>query len=263
MNSAEPSNMRTALDWKDGYNLINREERNLSAILYHILLQKDNLAKFLQLIECPFPVLRQETGIYFEYAFLRDLWAYKNHGNDRRRSVILAQLKASNGPELERMSILEFNTYFGAVPQPSADFIQSPGNWSISRFRSTISDNTAFLNACKFKWSFNAKPDIVIHTSHDSAVCIEAKFESGEGSYPTKPDEIREFDKRGIVKVGQTELQKYIMEDLLGIRTQFIFLVQQPSAKSATHKTMVWKDVFRALDTSDCAPFIEQWFNRL
>lgn len=38
--------------------------------------------------------------------------------------------------------------------------------------------------------------------------------------------------------VGQTELQAYILEELLGIDTNFVFLVQDPKAKSDTHTTV-------------------------
>jgi hypothetical protein len=157
------------------------------------------------------------------------------------------------------MSTLEFNTFFGAVPKASHKFIQSPGNWSIGRFKENISDKCEFLKVCKFKWSFKAKPDIVIHTSHDTAVCIEAKYMSGEGHYPTTPSEIREFKRRELPFVSQTSLQEYMMVELLGIETQFVFLVQKPSLKPKTHNILLWKDAFACLNTENCPPFVKKW----
>lgn len=123
---------------------------------------------------------------------------------------------------------MEFNEYFGAVPLPSEKYIQSPGNWSISKFKDNFPDNDEFLKVCKFKWCFNVKPDIVIHTSNDHAICIEAKFESGEGIFPTKQTVKDEFNRRELKFVGQTEIQKKIMK-LLGIKSKFLFLVQKPA----------------------------------
>ncbi len=65
------------------------------------------------------------------------------------------------------MSIPNFNNFFvqSKTRKPSSVEIESPGNWSIAKFDENVSDNTEFLNICKFKWSFNAKPDIVVNTS--------------------------------------------------------------------------------------------------
>ena len=168
--------LRISLDYKSGYFQINREERNLAAIFYHTLLLDDNLKQFVDLIGCNQKIVDNEMGIYFEYAFIRDLWSNINSGNDLKRKLILDFLKPANRQQLEEMSILEFNKHFGAVRTLSTDIIASPSNWSIKYYDETISDNNTFLEVCKFKWCFNAKPDIVINTSHDTAICIEAKF---------------------------------------------------------------------------------------
>lgn len=254
-------NLRTLLDYKDGYYKINREERNLAAIFYHTLLLGNNLNLFLDKIGCKFPIVENEMGIYFEYAYIRDLWYNIKQSNDFKRKLILDLLQPNNRQDLEKISILEFNTYFGAVSKPSENEIQSPSNWSIVYYDKNIKDNEEFLKVCKFKWCFNAKPDIVIHTSHDRAVCIEAKFESEEGKYPAKPVEKEIFNKRDLSTIGQLSIQKKIMEELLGIQSEYIFLVQRKSINE-THKAWTWKEAFENLDTNNCPYFIKQWLLR-
>lgn len=263
-------NIRTALGFDKGYYTINREERNLAAIFYHLLLQKDNLSRFLNLTKCPFPVLEDEVAIYFEFAFLRDLWFNidsqandNDNRNARKRNVILDLLNPSNREELKSMSVLNFNTYFGAVPKPSPVYIQSPGNWSIPFYNSNIKDNDEFLKVCKFKWCFNAKPDIVIHTTNEHAICIEAKLESKEGKYPSSEKERKLFFERGFQElVGQLEIQKKIIDDLLGIQAQYIFLISEKTSSSDSD-TLTWREVFKNLDTSQCPKFIVEWIKRI
>jgi len=254
-------NLRSLIKFDSSYTDICREERNLAAIFYHLLLSKDNLRRFLDLIQCPFPIVEDEFGIYFEYAFLRDLWFNIQYDNDLKREVILKLLKAENTEMLNAISIKEFNAYFG-VPNPSEKQIQSPSNWSIGKFKGNISNNSEFLRTTELKWAFNAKPDIVIHTSKNSAICIECKLESGEGHYPTSKSEIDEFRLRGLNKVSQTALQKYIMSDLLGIETQFIFLVNNKSTETETHLSFQWRDVFASLEVSENYDFVRKWINR-
>ena len=250
-------NIRSFLSWNKNYAAINREERNLAAVLYHVLLLKDNLNSFLEYIECPFKVDPLEMGMYFEYAFIRDLW-FQIHDNEKRRELILTLLKPRNESELTTLSTFEFNKFFGAVPQPSAKYIQSPGNWSLTKYHNTITVNDEFLKVCRFKWSFNAKPDIVIHSSRGEAVCIEAKLESMEGRYPQKPSEVAIFKARGVNSVGQTELQEYLMRTLLGINTQFVFLVNKANHHSSSHQVIHWKDMFRILDISGIPSFMHE-----
>lgn len=171
-------------------------------------------------------------------------------------------LQPNNREELEQKSVLEFNRYFGAVRKMSSDHIASPSNWSIKYYNDNITDNAEFLKVCKFKWCFNAKPDIVINTSHDTAICIEAKYESEEGKYPSNEFERDVFRKRGLELVGQLSIQKKIMEDILGIKTEYIFLVQKKS-QTKTHKIWTWKEAFDRLDTTNCPYFIQEWLKRL
>lgn len=265
MDDSAPKKMsaRSLLGWKDGYHAICREERNVAAIFYHLLMQERNLRRFLDLVDSKLPTRADEVAIYFEYAFLRDLWNARVRDVETARSLIVDLLAPPNADELRKMSVVEVNEFFGAVPVASREYIQMPGKWSIEKFAAHIPDNDAFLRTCRFKWAFNAKPDIVIHTTHDAALCVEAKLESGEGQYPTSRSEIDEFKRRGIPLQGQTDLQAYILRELLGIEAEFVFLVATRSARSATHRTITWADAFRALDASGCPPFMKTWIERI
>jgi len=256
------TNIRDFLNFDKSYFAINREERNFAAILYHLLLINNNLPKFMKLIKCDFPIVENEFAIYFEYSFLRDIWFNLKDGNDIKRKFILDFLKLSDNQYLSECNIETFNKYFGAVPKPSIKYIQSPSNWSIERYKSTILNDSEFLEVSQFKWAFNAKPDIVIHMSNTTAICIETKYECGESYYPSKAEERLEFSRRNLSLVSQTQLQKMILTELLGIETQYIMLVQKGSA-SNTHKAFYWKDVFGIMDMSNCPYFINDWNNRL
>jgi len=256
------NNIISLMNFDGNYLSINREERNLAAIFYHLLLSNNNMARFLELIKCPYPLIHNEVGVYFEYAFLRDLWFSIQNDNQTKRHLILHHLNPEKRSDLEKMSIHDFNVYFG-TPNPSKNYIQSPSNWNISRFKDNISCNDEFLKTARFKWAFNTKPDIVIHTSKSTAICIECKFESSEGKYPTNKSEISEFNKRNLEKVSQTSVQKYLMDELLGIDTQFIFLVKNKNAISPTHANYHWKDVFYALDLSGNPDYILKWIDQI
>lgn len=88
----------------------------------------------------------------------------------------------------------------------------------------------------------------------DRAICIEIKYESREGQYPTSPREKEIFRRRRIPYVGQTEVQKYMMEELLGMKTEFRFLVSK-KATSSTHKVIDWNETLAALDLSGVPAF--------
>ena len=82
----------------------------------------------------------------------------------------------------------------------------------------------------------------------------EAKYESNEGLYPSSEKEKNIFRKRGIKYVGQRELQKYMMEELLGIKTDFIYLVFKKE-KVKSHKIISWAEVFGSLDVNGIPRF--------
>ena len=76
------------------------------------------------------------------------------------------------------------------------------------------------------------------------------------GGMPQKADEKKIFNQRDIKRIGQTELQKYFMEDLLGVRTHFVFLVRKGVPSSNSHKIITWKQVFDCFDLGDSPRFI-------
>lgn len=247
-------NIRKIIGLDPNYSEINREERNYAAIFYAALLKPGNIEKFLALLgidETP----GEDFGIYFEYAYLRDIWS-KIYDDETKRSVLWQFLPITNIGELSNLPPVELNTYFGAGISASKAFVQQPGKWALSKYDRTIEGNDDFLTVCKFKWSFNIKPDIVIHLDKDRAICIEAKYESGEGQYPGTERDKAVFKRREIPYVGQMDLQKYMMEELLGIQTDFVFLVHKKS-KSETHKVVTWSEVFDCLETSALPPFAQ------
>jgi small subunit ribosomal protein S2 len=68
-------NFREYLKFDKSYCTINREERNLTTILFHILLENNNIEIFLNDIGIKKTIDMKSTsfGIYPEYAFIRDL----------------------------------------------------------------------------------------------------------------------------------------------------------------------------------------------
>jgi len=256
-------NLRTLLAWTDGYEPLCREERNFAAIVHHLLLQQANLTRFLRLVGSPEPTERERTAVFFEYAYLRDLWDTRASDPILARAAILDWLSPPAHYGLERLAILEWNTFFGAAPLASSVAIQNPGRWSISSFSKNITEDDFFLRACMFKWAFNAKPDLVIHTGESSAVCIEAKLESGEGRYPASAPDKAEFTRRGLARVRQTEVQTYLMGKMLGFQTTYVLLVRSPAARSETHRIITWKECFAALDWQEEAPFVRTWIERM
>ena len=264
----ETLNFRKLSGIDDSYFKINREERNLCAILFHTLLIENNFNLFLNKINCDFPIVENEKSIYLEYAFIRDIWEKIRtnngiyEGNKIKRKIILDFLNLSNRSDLEKMSISNFNNLFvqSEKRKPSSTEIESPGNWSVAKFDENLSNNTEFLNVCKFKWSFNAKPDIVINTSNNQAICIEGKFKSGESNYPTNKNEKEIFKRRELSFVGQLSMQPNIMK-LLGIESKFVLLANSKIV-TKTHVSYTWKEIFHSLNISSCPAFIKEWINR-
>ena len=256
---------------------INREERNYAAILYASLCKPSNLELFLKDLGCE-TEMGEDFGIYFEYAYLRDFWnsidgkvantelntEEKIHEANRKKGELIQKLL-----ELDEINeifkspddIKKINDALGAGANFSKIFIQSPGRWSINKLNQNFNNNEVFLKLCMFKWAFNIKPDIVIHMNKNTAICIETKYESDESQYPTSQAETQIFDARwadpGAVltpfeqamfanskhpRIKQMQLQKYMMEDLLGIKTKFV-LVGTKDLKSRDYEFRHWKEV--------------------
>ncbi|MCV6636585.1 hypothetical protein [Candidatus Albibeggiatoa sp. nov. NOAA] len=256
-------NIRESFDWKEPYHMINREERNVCAILYHLLLVNNNTLSFLEFLNKP-DYLETESSIFFEYSQLRDIW-YNFKNNEIKRNYILNSLGYSQNHWLRSCPRCDFNQYFGVGNKPSKEYIQSPSNWAMSHYDNTIENNDEFLNATKFKWCFNAKPDIVIHFGTEKAICIEAKFESGIGTYPSTDTDKSIFSKRKLDYESQTDTQVKIF-DLLGIQADFYILSKKKSKNNKqnckTHKSITWKEVFSILDTSNVPEYIQNWILR-
>jgi hypothetical protein len=256
----EKMNIREIAQFTPNYFEINREERNYAAIFFATLCLSGNVEKFLHYIGIeisPGP----DFGIYFEYAYLRDLWS-KIDNEEVKKEIIRQNLSINGIKDILQLSLAGINQKFGVSGETSAQFLQYPGKWAIVKYNENFPDNDDFLKICRFKWSFNIKPDIVIHLDRNYAVCIEAKYESGEGFYPSLEAEKSIFNRRGLKYVGQTELQKYMMEDLLGVETEFMFLVSRKE-KSGTHKVVSWAEAFGCLDMNGMPNFALQMVKKI
>ena len=221
------------------YSQICREERNYAAILYAALCDKDNVRALVQ--KCGvvghFDQANTDFGIYFEYAYLRDLWnsTLKNNdtktANDIRKKIIAASFSDIEGIQtlLQNGSIHDINKALVGGSKPSHQYIQSPGHWSVSNLREISEKNDDFFELCRFKWAFNIKPDIVIHLNAHQVICIEAKHESGQSKYPSSAKEKEIFKAAGMEPIGQLALQQYLMTNLLGLDARFVCIESNPS----------------------------------
>jgi len=274
-------NIREIIGNPPNYWEFCREERNYAAILFAELCKKENLAAFLKKYSTDDqPIENYQFGIYFEYAYLRDLWnsiGKSNEGGKHESSNNLDAIEAANIKRKEiiqkcltkvtgvdailKKSILEINQHF-VSGKPSEIFIQSPGRWSVAALSNTFKQPSDLLIACKFKWAFNIKPDLVIHLSKEKAICIEIKHESGEGRYPATTGEKSIFKSAGIKEtVGQIEMQKYLMTELLGLTTQFIFIksknIKTSNSLHDCPTELHWKDVFGCMDIAHMPLFAQ------
>lgn len=250
------------------YVSINREERNLCAILYSILLHEENLALFLDFIKgrcgVPSSFPDNDVDIFYEFAFLRDYWFSLGKSsissNLNKYNFIRKELGFLNQfPDIDLNNVSEIEKFNKSFGGRSKDKIDSPSNWIVAKMCESeyLKDKNNFVHACKFKWSFNAKPDIVLVGGGKNVICIEAKLESSESSYPTSGKEKELFDAvAGIEsRVGQVELQKY-MFDILNVESDFIFLEK----KNSKDTSLSWCELF-ALDFQVVPPFAKKWIN--
>lgn len=253
----------------DDYFLFNREERNYAAIFYALMFNPSNLRKFINLCNCSFNIDEIHFGIYFEYSYLRDLWDKINKENENKeeikREIIRNKLKISQIEEIIKLDFKDLNEKFGIAGSPSKDQIQYPGKWALTKFyKNFLYNKEDFLKVCKFKWSFNIKPDIVIQMNEKQVICIEAKYESSEGSYPSSEIEKNIFKKEfDLNEIKQTELQKYMFEDLLGFDCLSVFLRHKIINKTNYYLTLTWKDIFNSLDLSSLPLFAKEMIKKI
>jgi len=192
---------------------------------------------------------------------IRDLWNQIT-SEDVKKDIIRQHLKIQRIDEILNQPTIVINKQFGVTGNPSNKFVQYPGKWAIVNYNENFPDKDDFLKICRFKWSFNIKPDIVIHLDKEQTICIEAKYESGEGTYPVSEIEKKIFSKRNIPFVKQMKLQKYMMEDLLGLKTDFRYIVFKKS-KSDTHQVMSWADAFGCMNLNYLPEFAKEMVKRI
>jgi len=229
------------------YSEINREERNYAAILFAALCKPSNSLNLLNELGFKINELGPDYGIYFEYSYLRDLW-FQIEGNETKKEIIRQLLKINGIDSILNKPIADINRFFG-TSNPSKKHIESPSNWAITRYykgfdNANIVDNYNFLKVCLFKWSFNIKPDIVIHIDKNNALCIEAKYKSKESTYPGTQKDQKIYDAKIKSRVSQLTVQRHMMENILGIKTKFLFLVPSKTEKQTSSKAITWKEVF-------------------
>ena len=237
------------------YYKICREERNIAAILYHFLLSDDGsyLNKFLNLLAKKNNsskallnrVMENETSkpiqIYFEYAYLRDLWHYFGpskdpmQSNQEKRCFLkehINQVGRLLGIDFLEDSPTVINETFGASSggRESKNHIMSPSRWNLNKVAKALKKEELrernFETLCKFQWSFNIKPDIVIQLNKKKVVVVEAKLESPQSTYVVPLTEI---------KHTQVEIQEYMMHKILKFDVfQYILKksAKQPKMKS-------------------------------
>ena len=236
-------NLRRLVGIDEPYFQFDREERHLAAVLFHLLNHKDNAQRALRSVEPDWKINPAEFGVYLEYSYPRDLWnkmEVKAESNNRKRDVIIGMLRTHGFDTRNLASLTEekaFNAFFIEPHRASPDYIESPANWNLTQIAKSLplpSSNKDLVTACKIKWAFKAKPDIVIHADCEHALCIELKLEAGEGSYPSEPGEKKLLRERGLFAEGkalplpmrQTDLQKFLMTELLGLDCRFRFITR-------------------------------------
>lgn len=258
--AASTISLRTllAVDEHETYADFCREERNYAALLYRDLLSAEGLRHFLEKLQLPVPENIGDAEVFFEYAHARDLWArfgVEPRGRSRHekrewldrinaayRRTISTLIGAPTGLLETRSSPSEFNQFFTA--RPSATHIQMPNQWDQKRFTQWAAEYARFegvemgsekanqfaFRICRLKWAFNAKPDIVIHLPDNRAICVEIKVDSKESVYKCG-------DKVGSgvpPPMKQTELQRFVLEELLGYQTCFVLLSTGASGALST-----------------------------
>jgi len=249
--------MTTGID----YIRINREEAQRVAMLFAALSINNNLQIFLSHIGCNQKINRDESGIYVEYAKLRDVWNQRLDSDNSRIGFIVQTSKLSwirefwekAGTESSERNLMSrqeiFNKKFISRRGASKNVIESPSNWNVDALNKTLISDEQFLKACRYKWAFNIKPDIVIHTSSKSVICIEAKYCSKEGFYPSSPKDKhvfkdrwgKEFNKK---RLSQTQVQKYMIEEALNFDFIGVYIAADDTKAPDHYIGKTWQEVF-------------------
>jgi hypothetical protein len=261
-------NLRTLAGPDRPYHAFNREERHLAAILFYVLNLPGNTEHFLSQIDCAWTVKEDEFGIYFEYSYLRDWWDGIGKGagsNERKRDSVLGILRRQGVGDdtIDKLSSCDtqaFNQFFIGLKGASAKAIQSPANWRLERIAESLA-NGDLIAACKLKWAFKIKPDIVIHTDVNHAICLELKLESGFGSYPSAASEKALLREMGLFgenhtrpfPIGQIDMQKYMFE-LLGLDCRQIMVSR---GHDNGREEICWERMIGAFDTTNVPGYMQ------
>lgn len=269
INHALIPNFRSLLPLKSDYVDFNREERHFSAILFHLLLQPGGVEKFIALVRAPTPPPGAELQVFFEYTQLRDRFSeiarrcHHDHDPHRQilRDAILRMLPQSDALSwLSTAAPRPFNEFFCGPSGASETYYQMPSRWSPTRrFDDWHAKDPEFAKqACRMAWAFNAKPDLVIHTSEDTLICVEIKVESGEGAYKVPSKHCSD----GYFRSSQLDIQRHALQNLLGYRAHFVLLSPSESKKRTAEPEvdccLIWKDALEGLSNDSERPFVQR-----
>ncbi len=218
------------------------------------------------------PIIQlEEAQTYLEFTFLRDSWDLLGTNNDEKRERIFELLSRVPGlghykSESFPGTIPEFNAFFlGSRGARIVSDIVYPGRWSVRTLSERFGkDREEFRNFCRFKWSFKIKPDMVVLLAGSKPLCIEAKLESREGSYPSSAQDCAIFDtlfgqKEG--RVGQIELQQFMFEYLLVSPSQAVLIGRTAPVVGGDDVPVLflcWKEVFQELDLDSSVPYVRK-----
>jgi len=258
---------------------IVREERLFCAVFAHLLLQRGrDLEAFVRLISKksaatlePGQEALAQAQIYVEFTFLRDSWESLGHDNARKRDLVIDLLGRIEG--LRRFSDetlpsdpSAFNELFaGAWGKRIVRDIVYPGRWTVASLGERFGGQPQeFRDLCRFKWSFNIKPDVVVLIPGMRPLCVEAKVASGEGQYPSSYGDRKVFDgifgqEKG--RVNQVELQQFMFETLLGTPAELITL-GLTSKHFDGAVAMTWQEAFGAMELKDSVEFVQDLVER-
>lgn len=235
---------------------------------------KQNIGAFFELINRSLPTESRllpsdlaEAQVYVEFTFLRDSWDSLGRDNNVKRMAIFDLLGRVDG-----LKDLQSEDFPGSIPELNEIFVGPsgrritndivyPGRWTIGALAERFGNQKDRLHdLCRFKWSFNIKPDVVILAPDAKAICVEAKLTSGEGFYPTSYRDCQVFDNifgKGQGKVRQVELQQWMFETLLQAPCQLVTLGLTTGLDDGS-VALTWRDVFGSLDLSRSLPYVRR-----
>jgi len=136
------------------YYDINRGERNYAAILYAALRKEGNAARFLQTYGIQ-EEIGSELAIYFEHAYLVDLW--NTIGSEDIRKEIIKQILSIKGiDDILQAPVTEINRQFGAVnvsskeiQYPTLGWRSEPRTVGMQHINTTLQRKTSVMNRCR------------------------------------------------------------------------------------------------------------------